>query len=222
MNNNELQKKILDLLISTSSDINTPMREADIAGFFNVSLAPIREALSNLEEKGFVERRKKKGTYLRYFSLKEMNEIYDLRSVMEGLATKLLCGLATPSIIERLKELAAEYTVNEPSRNISVLSDIDYRFHSLIVDSCRNERLKGLVTDFHLITKTMKYAVGEKGLVRLFKNPYSHSRIVNAIENHDYEEAELSAKKHVELAKENTIREMIAEGVASYGHGERV
>ena len=214
MNNNNLQEKVLSHLLSSGFGYEDTIREIDLAKIFGVSVTPVREALNNLEEKGFVERRKRKGTYLKSFSFKEINEMYDLRSVLEGLAARLLCGVVTPGIIRKLKGLIEEYERNKPGRKHNVLSDIDYRFHSLIVESCKNERLVGLVKNFHVITKTLKGAKSGEYIREIaFKNPFTHLKILEAIEKSDAEQAENIAKKHVEWAKENTIKMMLAEGV---------
>ncbi len=217
-NNNNLQEKVLEHLLSSGFGYEDTIREIDLAKIFGVSVTPVREALNNLEEKGFVERRKRRGTYLKSFSLKEINELYDLRSVLEGLAARLLCGVVTPGVIKELKELNEEYENNKPGRKHSILSDIDYRFHSLVVGSCKNERLVGLVKDFHVIGKILKEP-GKMEHVSLsaFKNPYTHLKILQAVERNDAKKAEDFARKHVEWAKENTMKRMIAEGFDSLG-----
>ncbi len=218
MKNNNLQEKVLDHLLSSSFGYEDTIREIDLARIFGVSVTPVREALNNLEEKGFVERRKRKGTYLKSFSMKEINELYDLRSVLEGLAARLLCGVVATGVIKELKELIEEYDKNKPGRKHSLLSDIDYRFHSLIVDSCKNERLVGFVKDFHVITKTLKGAKrGEYVNEIAFQSPFTHLKIVEAIENRDAEKAENVARNHVDWAKENTIKVMLAEGIERLG-----
>ncbi len=220
MNNNNLQEKVLSHLLSSGFGYEDTIREIDLAKIFGVSVTPVREALNNLEDKGFVERRKRKGTYLKSFSLKEINELYDLRSVLEGLAARLLCEAVTPGVAGELKEIADEYEKNKPGRKRSVLADLDYRFHEGIVENCGNDRLKKQVKESHVITKSFSRHESEHVPERALKNPYTHVRIVSAIEEADGLKAENFARKHVEWAKDNTIRMMIAGGVERLGAGK--
>lgn len=217
-NNNNLQEKVLEHLLSSGFGPEDTIREVDLAGIFEVSVTPIREALNNLEEKGFVERRKRRGTYLKPFSLKELCELYEVRSVLEGLAARLLCEVVTPGVVEELRGLADEYEKNKPGRKRSVLANLDYEFHSKIVESCGNERLKIQIKESHAITKFFAGdSQNEYVSIKALKNPYTHVRIVFALENMDRIQAENLMRKHVEWAKDNTVKQMIFEGIDSPG-----
>ena len=210
-----IQEKILEHLMSSGFSSGATIREVDLAGIFGVGITPVREALNNLEAKGFVERRKRKGTYLKPFSLKELWELYDLRSVLEGLAVRLMCGAAAPGAIKELRLLAEEYEEKKPGKKRSVLSQLDYEFHSKIVEYCGNERLKVQVKESHAITKFF-YVDGSEYVAEIaLKNPYTHLRIVSAVEKTDGIHAEKLMRRHVEWAKENTVKRMIAEGADS-------
>lgn len=205
-NNNNLQEKVLEHLLSSGFSYEDTIREVDLAGIFGVSVTPIREALNNLEEKGFVERRKRKGTYLKPFSLRELCELYDLRSVLEGLAARLLCEVAEMGALKELRRLAEEYEKNKPVRKRSVLSNLDYEFHSKIVECCGNERLKIQVKESHVITKSLNNNESEYVPERAMKNPYTHVGIAAAIAEADSVKAEKLMRKHVEWAKDNMIK----------------
>ncbi len=209
-NNNNLQENILNYILSSGFSCDDTIREVDLAEKFGISVTPVREALNNLEEKGFIERRKRKGTYLKFFSLKELADLYYLRSVLEGLAARLLCDVAAPGIIDELVELSEEYEKNKPSRKRSVLSQIDYRFHSRIVESCGNERLIMQIKESHVITKFFAGGLLPEFVpARALKNPYTHVRIVSALEKRDAALAERLMRKHVEWAKDNMIKSRI-------------
>ncbi len=209
----ELREKVLQHLLDSGCGYEEPVREVDLAEHFEVSMTPVREVLNDLEQSGFVVRIKRKGTFLKSFSVKEISELYDLRSVLEGLAARLLVEVVTDEIIDQLQELADKYVMEEPNRIRKVLAKIDYRFHSLLVDSCKNDRLVKIVKDSHLIVKILKTSSGNKYLAKsALKNPFSHSNIVEAIGSGDADTAENVTRKHVEWAKDRVVKVMIAEG----------
>lgn len=216
MLNNNLQEQIFHYLLNSPDGVECAVREIDLARHFGVSVTPVREALNNLEEKGFVERRKKKGTFLKSFSLKEINEIYDIRSIMEGLAARLLSVTHNREIIKNLRKINSEYIKHRPGRKKSVLAPIDYKFHMLIVESSQNMRLKNLIRDLHLITKTLKQKSSSEGYLQKGEvNPYAHSDIIDAIESGSPIRAEDIARRHVEWTKDNIIKKAILQGKIS-------
>ncbi len=209
----ELRDNILQYLLNSGCGYEEPVREVDLAERFGVGMTPVREVLNDLEKSGFVVRKKRKGTFLKSFSIKEVNELYDLRSVLEGLAARLLVGVVTDDVIKQLQELSDKFDRERPKRIRKVLTNIDYRFHSLIVDSCKNDRLVKIVKDSHLIVKILKTSSGGKYIPKsAAENPFSHADIVKAIDSGDAEMAENVTRKHAEWAKDRVVKKMIAEG----------
>ena len=65
------------------------LKELELAGEFNVSQAPVREALRELESLGLVQSERYRGTYVRAISQSETREAYQLRAAMEETAAQL-------------------------------------------------------------------------------------------------------------------------------------
>ncbi|CAM5220203.1 GntR family transcriptional regulator OS=Ureibacillus acetophenoni OX=614649 GN=SAMN05877842_102529 PE=4 SV=1 [Ureibacillus acetophenoni] len=62
------------------------LKEEELATKYNTSRTPIREAIQKLSAEGLVQYTKNKGTYVRKYSLEDITNTYDLRSVIEGYA----------------------------------------------------------------------------------------------------------------------------------------
>jgi DNA-binding GntR family transcriptional regulator len=65
------------------------LRETDLAEEFGVSRARIREALGALEQRGLVERIPNRGAVVMRLDISQVFHIYEIREVLEGLATRL-------------------------------------------------------------------------------------------------------------------------------------
>ncbi len=65
------------------------LRETDLADEFGVSRARIRDALAALEQRGLVQRIPNRGAVVMRLDLSQVFYIYDLREVLEGLASRL-------------------------------------------------------------------------------------------------------------------------------------
>lgn len=83
------------------------LRETDLADEFAVSRARIREAIAALESRGLVERVPNRGAVVTRLDLSQVFYIYDLREVLEGLATRLAVANVPPATwkpdLERFK-----------------------------------------------------------------------------------------------------------------------
>lgn len=65
------------------------LRETDLAEEFGVSRARVRDALAALEQRGLVERMPNRGAVVMRLDLSQVFHIYEIREVLEGLATRL-------------------------------------------------------------------------------------------------------------------------------------
>jgi DNA-binding GntR family transcriptional regulator len=112
--------------------------QAHIAAELGVSQAPVREALTNLEREGLVERTANQGAMITALSRADIEEIGVLRPVLEALAVRLAIIHATPedlaNLDENVRATAEAKTPEETAR-------LDLRFHELLMLAARNRRL---------------------------------------------------------------------------------
>ena len=100
-----MRDHIRDVLVERILDGTYPegmqLKELTLAREFNVSQAPIREALRELEGSGLVKSERFRGTRVRGADFREMRESYELRSMMEERAIER----AAPYSAELLEDL---------------------------------------------------------------------------------------------------------------------
>jgi len=100
-----MRDRIRDVLVARILDgtysAGTQLKELTLAREFNVSQAPIREALRELEGSGLVKSERFRGTRVRGADFREMRESYELRSMMEERAVQR----AAPYAHDLLEEL---------------------------------------------------------------------------------------------------------------------
>lgn len=121
----------------------TSLLEAEAATMLSLSRTPIREALIRLQEEGLVEVRPRHGVTVRSQSVDDLAEIYEVFSVLEVQAARLLArrGLSASQarqldgLLTRMERATAEGDV----RHWSHLDDI---FHADVVGFCGNSRLQ--------------------------------------------------------------------------------
>ncbi|TAM69128.1 MAG: GntR family transcriptional regulator [Chloroflexota bacterium] len=99
-----LRQAILDGTIEPGARL----RQEDMAAVFDASRIPVREALRALEHEGLVSSEPHRGFTVSSLDADEVEEIYDLRAVLEGHAVRLAVPLLTERDLEDLERLFAE------------------------------------------------------------------------------------------------------------------
>lgn len=85
----DLARHIEDQIIFGELAPNTRLVEEEIVQRYNVSRSPVREALRALEQEGLAVRELRRGVWVSSLGLEDLQEVYNCRIVMEGLATEL-------------------------------------------------------------------------------------------------------------------------------------
>lgn len=158
--------------------------ELQIADELGTSQGPVREALRDLEALGLVESQSYKGTRVREITEQEIEDSYQVRSVLEQLAAEL----AAPKLKDKTQPLCKEveaFRQAAAKRDLKRYSHHDMEFHRLIVEAAGNELLSQLWNSVVLESRfiaTIKQRIGESELERLAD---AHLPILHAIQAGD-------------------------------------
>jgi DNA-binding GntR family transcriptional regulator len=158
------------------------LREERIARRFNVSRAPVREALAALEQEGLVRRTPNKGAIVPALSAKDAQEICSLRGALEVLAVGLAVHRAT---VEHLARLAESIAAQEKAESAEQVALLDLEFHEIIVRAADHARLLdswlGLRSQIRLLL--VQRNLCEPGNIPW--TPRSHTRLLRALRDRD-------------------------------------
>ncbi len=177
------------------------LMENHLAEQLGVSRTPIREALRMLEQEKLVELVPRKGAQVLDMSEKEIVDILEIRSVLEGLATSLACRKMTDEDLQQLREMEAKFEEKLWAKEYAAAADADESFHDIIFRAAGNERLEQISQ--HLRIQLYRYRLTH------VKNESSgsilsthHKSIIRAIEVRDSEEGERLAQTHIKYHTE--------------------
>ncbi len=115
--------------------------EAELAEKLQVSRAPLREALRQLEADGLLSNQPRKGTFVVELELTDIWEIYTLRLALETLAVEILVEKITAEQVEALYETVAEMEKLEVGTDLWTLVDFEMKFHEQICFYSNHSRL---------------------------------------------------------------------------------
>ena len=170
-----------------------------------VSRTPVREALRQLELEGLVTIVPNKGAYVTSISRKDVEDIYKIRSLLEGLCARWATKNITEQQILDMEEtlLLSEFHLKRNGKVKTIqVSELDSKFHKVLYEASNSRILEHLLTDFHKYVKmTRQMSVGAQD--RAEQSIEEHRAILDAIKAKDADLAEKLADEHVMKVMEN-------------------
>jgi len=194
----KIQNDILDGIYKLGDNLI----ETKLSKEMGVSRTPIREAIKQLELEGLVRFTPNKGATVIGVDNKDIEDIYTIRMMIEGLAARWATEKITDEEIKKLKEsvdLEEFYTMKE---DVEHILELDSRFHKILFRASKSKPLIYMLNNFHqYIQKARNEAFKIHG--RAQEVLKEHRAILEAIMNNDPERAENLTYEHVKHARKN-------------------
>ena len=173
--------------------------ELEIATEMGTSQGPVREALQRLEHDGLVERRARSATFVTDVSTNQMYELFYIRSVIEGFAIGRTVQSITDEQCDELQALVAKMAEAGRQNDIVTQAEHDMEFHRLICEWSGSDTL--MLAWSPLYSQIQRFVVQShpQHYPDLVEVGTRHQPIVDALRNHDTEEARAVLKEHIML-----------------------
>ncbi len=158
--------------------------ERELTKKFNISKTPIREALTKLKQEGLLIGTFYQGMQVIRLTEKDIQDIFELRELLEGLAAKKVAESGGAEIDEELRNII-DLSEKCLRTNPNEFYRLNLRFHNVFRYSCSNQQLT-------------------EALERLFsKNSFLFSTSINPLKNmlpRDGIEKSLQEHKNIAIA----------------------
>ena len=203
----EIQRAIVEGDILPGSKISEP----ELARRFDLSRAPLREALARLERCHLIERIPNAGARVVKLSLAGLVSLYQLRETLEGMAARLAATELSDSEIAELQQLLDQHLstqrVREGESYYQEAGDVD--FHYRIIQGSKNPYLINILCDeLYYLVRMYRVQLGMAG-PRVSRAFDEHKAILNAITNRDGELAELLMRRHISASRRNIEQHLL-------------
>ncbi len=170
--------------------------EAEIAAQMGISRAPVREAIRLLEQEGFVTTTPRKGTFIVELERQDIEEIYSLRSALEGLAVKMALPHLDATEMDALESLVNDMREAAEARDMPRLVEADLAFHQRIVVLSGHNRL---MQDWLRMSTQLRLFFAVKD--QLYENPRdiaeTHQPLLDALRARDVDAAQRVITEHI-------------------------
>lgn len=174
--------------------------EAELGTRLGVSRTPVREALFRLRNEGFLDLESKAGWCVRPIDFKRLEQLYDLRVILELASVSRLCMRTEP--VPQLDELKALWLVSADQREADprTVGANDEEFHATLVRVAGNAELARVhwdVTERIRIVRRLDFTRPD----RVDATYTEHAKILRAVIQRKADQAQLLLKSHIEQSK---------------------
>lgn len=198
----------------------TRLSEVDLAKQIGISRTPVREALNQLSTEGLLEQVPRFGAFIPELSRDDVQELYELREMLEGYAAERAAARITTEQLAELQRLCDQFhqmcgelrdlkgTELPPDRHQQwVLCDVE--FHLIVLTASASPRTRKMVGDLKLLSNLCgrRWLVSNPQSYRVYVRTWcSHLRVLRALRRRDGQAARQWMVNHIRRAKEGVLQ----------------
>lgn len=187
-----ISRILADRIIRGDIPAGSKLRQDHVADEFASSHVPVREAFRLLEARGLAKSQPRRGVRVTSLDLDEINEVAEMRSVLEGLALRHAAPNLTPALLD---EAETFNVVGEASDDVRVWEDANRKFHRTLLAPCGMPKLLASIDELH--TANARYLFGTRGKMREIRPNEDHRAILAALRYGQTEAAVVMLARHV-------------------------
>ncbi|MFW6035549.1 MAG: GntR family transcriptional regulator [Halothermotrichaceae bacterium] len=199
----QVYKVLREAIITAKIAPGTRLTEVEMADQLNVSRTPVREAFRMLELEELIIIIPQEGVFVAGIkSKKEIDDIFQVRIELEGLAAYLAAKNITEEQLEKLNDYSDQIKSCIADNNLKRCIKIDIAFHKIIMEASNNKWLqKFLDSLFEQATRFRTKSLSQENRMETALN--DHKRLCQAISDGDSKLASKLAKEHIHGAWES-------------------
>jgi len=183
------------------------IKQALVADDLGVSQSMVREALGRLAEEGLLESIPYRGYFVRRLSIRDVREIYQLRTALECLAAQICLPNLEESNFDELETLYEQIMASAKSGDSSDAISADLAFHRYLVNLSGNSRLlkswDSLLGQCYYALHDLYQLQAEPSMESLAEN---HILIIEALASKDMRRITTAIEEHMNFASDMLLQ----------------
>jgi DNA-binding GntR family transcriptional regulator len=207
---NELEARIVDRLYQPGSHLVEDVVAADLG----VSRTPVREAFRLLQRAGWLDLRPHAGAYVRFPTVDEVRDVFELRQTLEERAAELAAQRAQENELRQLRKLIESGRRSLERGDVKGVSALNTEFHAKIAEAARNELLRRILAD---LAKHVRWHFSAVARIRGETSWVEHEAILVAIAAGDGHRAAQLAAEHSQHTQNAFFAQLFESGRVRVG-----
>ncbi|MFW6052698.1 MAG: GntR family transcriptional regulator [Desulfosalsimonas sp.] len=194
-------KELREEIVFGSLMTNEHLKELQLAKRFGCTRGPVREALNQLEQQGFVNLVPNQGATVKGPSAREVEDFYNLMAVLEGKAVKWAIPLLTDKNIRHLKAVnnSLKAVAEKKEKAAEDWIPLNIEFHRIFKENCGNTKMQWLVEEIR--TRITRYLYISLMVTAFADYAADHDEIIRLAEQREAQRAGKAMEEHIHRAK---------------------
>ena len=202
----QIRRKILNGKYTPGENLT----ELEVSKKLNVSRTPVREAFKHLESEGLLELRPNRGAVVVGIGRSDIEDIYEIRSLLEGRAAERAALQADKKALEQLAEILDLTEFYIERKDFDRVTTMDDRFHRTIYELTGSRMLQRILKELHAYAENIRErSIKEPGRADLMLK--EHRAIVEAMVAQNPEKAGQLMVQHVQNSAANMEKNHLME-----------
>ncbi|HVV13863.1 GntR family transcriptional regulator [Amycolatopsis sp.] len=194
-----IARQLREAIMNGSLPPGSQLGETELAGQFQVSRGPLREAMQRLVSEGLLRSERHRGLFVIELEAEDIRDIYAARLAVEGAAVIRILQGPRDEAVAGLEEAVGDMATATHGEDWSAVSEADIRFHEVLVAASGSKRLERMSRTLLIETRMclsalrLTYASDEERVTE-------HKQITEAIRAGDRDAALSLLEAHMEDA----------------------
>ena len=189
---------LVELIVGGALQPGQHLVESELARQLGVSRQPVREALHRLEAEGWIDLRPSQGAFVHVPTDREVDQLLDVRELLEGATARLAARAATPEAVAALRATWREGSAALDSGDVARTVAANNDFHAAVAELAGNTVLAELS---EIVGRRVRWYYRQVAPARGHESWAEHAEIVAAIEAGDEDQAAALARMHTERTR---------------------
>jgi len=198
-------ERLRSMIISGELSDGAPLRQDSLAEELGVSRIPVREALSRLEAEGLAASEPHRGYVVTALSRDEIEELFDLRALLEPELVRLAIPRVTEAELEHAQSILARFNAELDGDDIHSWGELNTRFHLALYAPAGRRRTFEIVRG--LLRNTDRYTrlVLTQG-AGIDRGKEDHGGLLDLYRKRARNEAAVLARSHIQRARSDLLK----------------
>ncbi len=189
---------LVELVVGGALRPGQHLVESELARQLGVSRQPVREALHRLEAEGWIDLRPSQGAFVHVPTDQEVDQLLDVRELLEGATARLAARAATPDAVAALRATWQEGVAAVESGDLAAAVAANNDFHAALAEIAGNAVLAQLS---EIVGRRVRWYYRKVAPARGHESWSEHAQLVAAIEAGDEDQAAALARVHTERTR---------------------
>ena len=169
--------------------------ERQLADALGVSRTPIREAMTLLEQEGFLRTEPRRGIFIVRKTRRQIVEMIQVWAALEGMAARLATKRASDKEIAALRDIFSDFADANPAEKIDEYSDANIAFHQALIKLSGSDLIINMTDNLFLHVRAVRKVTIAHG-DRAERSLADHLKIIEALAKRNAERAEKLSREH--------------------------